>query len=104
MQQQNISLPPRPPQRYWDDSEWGVQNIQMLTEKYPNEWVAIFEKQVVAHHTDLGQVLAAAQSHGLNSPVIKFAERGIRIYKYSVNPLPKLSFWKNPFSHKHCAQ
>jgi hypothetical protein len=82
MQQQNLSPPPRPPQRYWDDSTWGVQNIQMLTEKYPNEWVAIFEKQVVAHHDDLGQVLAATQLHGLNNPLIKFIERGIRVYKY----------------------
>lgn len=82
MQQQNISLPPRPPQRYWEDSEWGVQNIRMLTKKYPDEWAAIFDKKVVRHHAELGQVLAAVEKRGLQSPVIKFVERGIRVYKY----------------------
>lgn len=85
MELQNISPPPRPPQRYWEDSDWGIKNIQMLTEKYPDEWVAIFEKKVMAHHTELGQVLAGVESYGLDSPVIKFIERGIRVYKYSAD-------------------
>ena len=85
MQIQNISPPPRPPERYWEDSDWGVKNIQMLTEKFPDEWIAIFEKKVVAHHSELGQVLVSIESHGLDSPVIKLIERGIRVYKYSVD-------------------
>jgi len=84
MKLQNISPPPKPPKRYWEDSEWGVKNIQMLTEKYPDEWVAIFEKKIVVHHGKLGQVLAGIESHRLDIPVIKFIERGIRVYKYSV--------------------
>jgi len=46
MELQNISPLPQPPKRYWDDSDWGAKNIQMLTEKYPAEWVAIFEKKL----------------------------------------------------------
>ena len=80
--QQNLSPPPRPPKRYWDDSEWAIKNIQPLTEKYPDEWVAIFDKQVAAHDADLNQVLATIQTQGLRSPVIKFIERGIRVYEY----------------------
>jgi hypothetical protein len=82
MQQQNLSPPPRPPKRYWDDGEWAIQNITMLTEKYPDEWVVIFGKRVVAHGEDLDQVLFTTQSQGLQSPLIKFIERGIRVYKY----------------------
>lgn len=85
MELQNISPPPQPPKRYWEDSAWGTKNIQMLTEKYPAEWVAIFEKKIVAHHAELGRVLAGIESIGLDSPVIKFIERGIRVYKYSVD-------------------
>jgi hypothetical protein len=80
MMQQNASSPPRPPQRYWDDSQWAIQNIQMLTASFPNEWVAVFNKQVVAHHPDLDQVLTTTQSNRLNSPVIKFIERGMYVY------------------------
>lgn len=82
---QNISPPPGPPARYWEDSDWGVKNIQMLTEKYPDEWIAIFGKKVAAHHAELGQILLSIESHGLDSPVIKFIERGIRVYKYRVD-------------------
>jgi hypothetical protein len=79
MQLQNLSPPPRPPKRYWDDSEWAIQNIQALTEKYPDEWIAVFEERVAAHNADLGQVLAAVESHGIESPVIKFIEKGIHV-------------------------
>ena len=80
MLQPNPASPPRPPQRYWDDSQWAIQNIQALTASFPNEWVAVFNKQVVAHHHDLDQVLTTTQSSRLNSPVIKFIERGIHVY------------------------
>jgi hypothetical protein len=80
--QQNLTLPPRPPQRYWDDSAWAMQNIQVLTEKYPDEWVAIFGRTVVAHDANLDHVLATTQAKNLKSPLVKFIERGIRAYKY----------------------
>lgn len=82
MQQQNISLPPRPPKRYWDDRQWAIQNIQMLTETYPDEWIVIFKKQVIVHSADLNQALSVARAQGLKSPLIKFIERGMRVYKY----------------------
>ncbi|NUO80893.1 hypothetical protein HUU05_12510 [candidate division KSB1 bacterium] len=82
MHTQNLSLPPRPPHRYWQDSEWARQNIQTLTEKYPDEWVAVFGQQVIAHHADLDQVMSATQAKGLASLVIKFIESGIRVYAH----------------------
>lgn len=88
--QQNLALPPRPPQRYWDDSAWALQNIQFLTEKYPDEWIAIFRETVVAHGADLDQVLSTTQANNLNSPLVKFIERGIRAYKYFAGLSDKL--------------
>jgi len=82
MHTQNLSLPPRPPQRYWQDSEWARQNIQALTEKYPDEWVAVFGQQVIAHDVDLEQVMSTTQAQGLASPVIKFIETGIRVHAH----------------------
>ena len=35
-------------ERHWDDSDWAIANAQMLSQNYPNEWVAIYEKQVKA--------------------------------------------------------
>jgi len=41
-----------------------------------------YEKKVVAHDTDLNNVLTTTQASGLKSPVVKFIEKGIRVYKY----------------------
>ena len=82
MQPQNSSLPPQPPKRYWQDSKWAVSNIRMLTEKYANEWIAIYKKQVIVHSTDLNKVLNATQNQRLKNPLIKFIERGMHVYKY----------------------
>ena len=82
MQLQKVSLPPRPPERYWKDSEWAIQNIQVLTEEFPEEWVAVYEEEVVVHDVDLGRVQSVIQSQGFDSPVIKFIERGIHVYKH----------------------
>ncbi len=50
----------REPQRYWDDVEWMRQNATELYRKYGIDdaiiWLAIFNKQVLAHGRDLGEV------------------------------------------------
>jgi len=69
--------------RYWDDSDWGIANAQMLSEHYPNQWIAIYNKKVIAHHQELGRVARQAQKLGVNEPVFTFSERGIHVYGYS---------------------
>jgi hypothetical protein len=73
------------PSRYWDDSDWGIANAQMLSEQYPNMWVAIYNKKVIAHHRELGRVARQAQQLGFNDPVFTFSERGIYVYGHSTS-------------------
>ena len=69
--------------RYWDDSDWSIANAQMLSEHYPNQWITIYNKKVIAHHKELGRVARQAQKLGVNEPVFTFSERGILVYGYS---------------------
>jgi hypothetical protein len=69
--------------RYWDDSDWAIANAQMLSEQYPNQWVAIYNKKVIAHAKELGRVAVQAQKFGVTDPVFTFSERGIHVYRYS---------------------
>ena len=71
-------------ERHWDDSDWAIANAQMLSQNYPNEWVAIYEKQVIAHDKSLNRVMSDVGEKGVNNPVFKFSERGIRVYKNSI--------------------
>lgn len=35
--------------RYWEDLKWARDHHSELLERYRNEWIAIYNKQVVAH-------------------------------------------------------
>ena len=70
--------------RYWNDSDWAIANVQTLSDNYPNQWVAIYNKQVVANDKELGPVVKQARKLGANDAVFKFVEQGINVYRYSV--------------------
>jgi hypothetical protein len=72
------------PSRYWDDSDWAIANVQTLSDNYPNQWVAIFNKQVIANNKELGPVVKQARNLGAKDAVFKFVEQGINVYRYSV--------------------
>lgn len=40
---------------FWEDKRWVYQNYTELTERYPDQWVAIVDKKVIAAG-DLGEV------------------------------------------------
>ncbi len=54
--------------RFAADSKWINDNINELTAKYPDHWIAVLEKEVVIASTDLGEVERVARQ--------KAAERG----------------------------
>lgn len=33
---------------FWEDKRWVYQNYAELTERYPDQWVAIVDKKVIA--------------------------------------------------------
>jgi len=73
--------PPRPPKRYWRDSDWFDAHDAELAEQYPNQWVAVYSGKVISHSTSLGQVLDELEPQDVEFPVIGFVEKGFHVYK-----------------------
>ena len=64
------------------DQEWALENYQKFMKEYPDQWIAIYDKKVVATGKDLTSVEEAAKKvTGLNSekiPVL-YIERRFRV-------------------------
>ncbi len=73
-------LPPKDP-RYFRDMDWAYANHWDLERKYPNQWVAVVDEQVVAAGTDLGEVESKArQATDRFDIATLFVERGIHVW------------------------
>lgn len=59
-------------ERYLEDLNWAGEHHSQLLEKYREQWVAIFNKQVVASGESITDVRKTAQS--------KTGERHIPVY------------------------
>ena len=70
------------PLSFRNDQEWALENYQQFMKEYPDQWIAIYDKKVVAKGKDLTSVEEAAKRvTGLNSekiPVL-YIERRFRV-------------------------
>ena len=78
-----IKLPSPGPTEYWEDSKWASEHFTAIVREYPNQWVAIVDKKVVA----AGRTIAEVEKKGTERTSrdefpIYFAERGIRVYHH----------------------
>ncbi len=69
------------PQNHWDDEAWARDHYADLTARYPDQWVIVHQRQVIAAHKDLGvaEKLAMDRLDG-EMPTIVFADGGARVY------------------------
>ena len=80
---QGIELPSPGPREYWEDSKWASEHFTEIVKEYPNQWVAIVDKKVVAAGGMIAEVeREATEKTGRDEFPIYFAERGIRVYNY----------------------
>ncbi|HID26360.1 MAG: DUF5678 domain-containing protein [Methanosarcinales archaeon] len=69
------------PKRFWEDVEWVRKYCSELTAKYPDQWVAIFNKQVIAADEDLGKVEDIAKAKIHEEPIhVIFLDSGLYVY------------------------
>lgn len=69
------------PKRFWDDRDWAIKHYSKWVEKYPNSWMAIFKKRVVAVGKDLGKVEETARRKvGRKHIPVIFVESGPNVY------------------------
>ena len=76
-------LPPPPPadKRYYEDLQWKRENAEALVKAYPDQWVAIANKQVVAHGKTIGETLKKARKKEVRPNfVLDFIEGELYIY------------------------
>ncbi len=77
-----IPLPSPASKEYWEDSDWALEHSSEISRKYPNQWVAIADKKVVAAGKDGSEVeRIAIEKMGKREFVIIFAEKGIHVYQ-----------------------
>jgi len=65
-----------PPKEYWDDNNWANEHLGEISQSYPNQWVAIVDKTVVAAGKNLSEVKTGRKEF----PIV-FAERSIHVYQ-----------------------
>ena len=67
--------------KFWEDQEWGFKHYSELVRKYPDQWVAILDKKVVASG-DLAEVeMEAKRKTGKKYIPVIFVESGSHIYR-----------------------
>ena len=49
------------PKRYWEDEKWANEHYGELIKKYPDRWVAVVNKKVVAAGLDIKKIKAIAR-------------------------------------------
>jgi hypothetical protein len=70
------------PKRFWEDEEWAYKHYAALWEKYPNHWVAIYRKRVVAASKGLGRASALARKKTGQLPVpLIYIASGRNVYQ-----------------------
>lgn len=78
---EGMELPSVGPKEYWEDSKWANEHMNEISEKYPNQWVVIFNKKVIAASRSGSEAEQIAREKvGDQEFVILFAEKGMRVY------------------------
>jgi hypothetical protein len=82
-----VPPPPPPPKKFWDDLDWANAHIAEISAAYPDQWVAIVDRRVVAGGLVLAEVeeRATALTGRAEFPVL-YAEAGIRVYAHKLGP------------------
>ena len=81
MQNKNYSPISPIPKEFWKDEDWAYDNYDELVRMYPDQWIAVVNKKVVAAGKNASEVvdLAERKTERKEFPVI-FMEKTVRVY------------------------
>jgi hypothetical protein len=69
------------PQEFWDDQEWALDNYERWIKEYPDQWIAVVDKRVVAAGKDIEAVeLSAKKKTGREYIPVIFIEGCVHVY------------------------
>ncbi len=77
----DVPIPPPIPKRWSEDQKWISEHHHELAEKYPDQWVAVFNGEVIAAGKNLGEVEKVAhEKTGERDIATRLVESGIKFY------------------------
>lgn len=72
----------RYPKRFWEDKQWAIDNHTDLVEKYPDLWVAVVNKTVIAAGDSIKKIKEEARHKTGESYIpVFFVESSANIYE-----------------------
>lgn len=68
------------PDEFWEDKDWAFDHYSEWMKKYPDQWIAVVDKKVVAAGKDIGKIekITQEKTGRKHFPVI-YVERRIRL-------------------------
>ncbi|MCK4615182.1 MAG: hypothetical protein KAU14_10295 [Thermoplasmata archaeon] len=79
-EEEEIAIP-KMPKRFWEDDRWANEHYSELTEEYPNQWIAVVGKKVVAYGKNLAEVEKEARKKTSEDYIsLTFAEGDIHVW------------------------
>ncbi len=79
-------LPPwTPSERFACDQEWIEEHLAEFASGYPDQWLGVYNQQVIAASSNLGQVIQAAKRIGDREVTIFFVEGRLYVYQGRAN-------------------
>lgn len=70
------------PKQFWDDWNWAFDHYSELVKKYPDKWVAISNKKIIAASSHLGEVEDEVRVKLVNTDIpVVFIEGEMHVYK-----------------------
>ena len=70
------------PKSYWKDRKWAYRHLNDLLPQYPNLWVAIYRKKVIASgESSVAVERRAKEISGRAENPLMFVEKGCHIYE-----------------------
>lgn len=69
----DISLTMRPRPVRFGNMDWFLANMTSLVAKYPDEWLAISNQNVIAHSPSLPELQKMVQAKGIENPFVTLA-------------------------------
>jgi hypothetical protein len=78
---EGVPKPPPLPKRWFEDEQWFMQHSSELAQQYSDQWVAVFDKQVIAAGKNASEVLRVAKEKtGGREVVIDLVSPTLKIY------------------------
>ncbi len=68
------------PDEFWEDKDWAFDHYSEWMKKYPDQWIAVVDKKVVAFGEDIQEIKRIAREKtGKKHIAVIYIEGGVRV-------------------------